>query len=221
MTINFDRVELDTSNPEPRCPCVLLLDTSGSMGGNPITELNAGLQVFKQSLCADDLTMLRVEVAVITFGGAVDIVQDFVTADQFQPPHLSVQGDTPMGSAINVALDHLDARKQNYQRSGLGYFRPWVFLITDGAPTDGDLWRTAAQRVHKEEAAKKVAFFAVGVEGADVNVLKQISQRQPVSLRGLNFREMFVWLSNSLIKVSHSEPDAEIPLQSPLGWGKV
>jgi uncharacterized protein YegL len=221
MAINFDRVELDTSNPEPRCPCVLLLDISGSMSGSPIEELNAGLQVFKQNLCADDLTMLRVEVAVVTFGGIVEIVQDFVTADQFHPPHLSVRGDTPMGSAINVALDHLDARKQGYQRNGLGYFRPWVFLITDGAPTDGDLWRTAAQRVHKEETAKKVAFFAVGVEGADMNVLKQICQRQPVSLRGLNFREMFAWLSNSLTKVSHSEPDAEIPLQSPLGWGKV
>jgi len=221
MAINFDRVELDTSNPEPRCPCVLLLDISSSMSGSPIEELNAGLQVFKQNLCADDLTMLRVEVAVVTFGGIVEIVQDFVTSYQFHPPHLSVRGDTPMGSAINVALDHLDARKQNYQRSGLGYFRPWVFLITDGAPTDGDLWRTAAQRVHKEETAKKVAFFAVGVEGADMNVLKQICQRQPVSLRGLNFREMFVWLSNSLTKVSHSEPDAEIPLQSPLGWGKI
>lgn len=221
MAINFDRVELDTSNPEPRCPCVLLLDTSSSMSGSPIEELNAGLQVFKQNLCADDLTMLRVEVAVVTFGGIVEIVQDFVTADQFHPPHLSVRGDTPMGSAINVALDHLDARKQNYQRSGLGYFRPWIFLITDGAPTDGDLWRTAAQRVRKEETAKKVAFFAVGVEGADMNVLKQISQRQPVSLQGLNFQEMFVWLSNSLTKVSHSEPNAEIPLQSPLGWGKV
>lgn len=221
MAINFDRVELDTSNPEPRCPCVLLLDTSSSMSGSPIEELNAGLQVFKQNLCADDLTMLRVEVAVVTFGGIVEIVQDFVTADQFHPPHLSVRGDTPMGSAINVALDHLDARKQNYQRSGLGYFRPWIFLITDGAPTDGDLWRTAAQRVHKEETAKKVAFFAVGVEGADMNVLKQISQRQPVNLQGLNFQEMFVWLSNSLTKVSHSEPNAEIPLQSPLGWGKV
>jgi len=221
MGINFDRVELDTSNPEPRCPCVLLLDTSSSMSGSPIEELNAGLQVFKQNLCADDLTMLRVEVAVVTFGGIVEIVQDFVTADQFHPPHLSVRGDTPMGSAINVALDHLDARKQNYQRSGLGYFRPWIFLITDGAPTDGDLWRTAAQRVRKEETAKKVAFFAVGVEGADMNVLKQISQRQPVNLQGLNFQEMFVWLSNSLTKVSHSEPNAEIPLQSPLGWGKV
>ena len=107
------------------------------------------------------------------------------------------------------------------RRPVLGYFRPWIFLITDGAPTDGDLWRTAAQRVHKEETAKKVAFFAVGVEGADMNVLKQISQRQPVSLQGLNFQEMFVWLSNSLTKVSHSEPNAEIPLQSPLGWGKV
>jgi uncharacterized protein YegL len=221
MAINFDRVELDTSNPEPRCPCVLLLDTSYSMDGSPIDELNTGLQVFKENLCADDLTMLRVEVAVVTFGGSVDIVQDFVTADQFQPPHLDVNGDTPMGSAINVALDHLDARKQGYQRSGLGYFRPWVFLITDGAPTDGDLWRTAAQRVQKEEAAKKVAFFAVGVADADMKMLAQISQRQPVSLQGLNFREMFVWLSNSLTKVSHSEPDAEIPLQSPLGWGKI
>lgn len=191
------------------------------MGGSPIDELNAGLQVFKKNLCADELTMLRVEVAVVTFGGSVEIVQDFVIADQFQPPHLGVSGDTPMGSAIHVALDHLDARKQGYQRSGLGYFRPWVFLITDGAPTDGSAWRTAAQRVQKEEAAKKVAFFAVGVAGADMKMLAQISQRQPVSLQGLNFREMFVWLSNSLTKVSHSEPDAEIPLQSPLGWGKI
>ncbi len=221
MTIDFDRVELDISNPEPRCPCVLLLDTSGSMDGSPIDELNAGLQVFKDNLCTDDLTMLRVEVAVVTFGGAVNIVQDFVTADQFQPPILSASGDTPMGSAINVALDHLDARKQGYKSNGLGYFRPWVFLITDGAPTDGDAWRKAAQRVQKEESAKKVAFFAVGVEGADMGVLRQISQRQPVSLKGLNFREMFLWLSSSLGKVSHSEPDAEIPLQSPLGWGKV
>lgn len=50
VTIDFDRVEFDDSNPEPRCPCVLLLDTSGSMNGSPISELNKGLQVFKDEL---------------------------------------------------------------------------------------------------------------------------------------------------------------------------
>jgi uncharacterized protein YegL len=221
MAIDFNRVELDTSNPEPRCPCILLLDTSGSMAGDPIQELNNGLQVFQTNLRGDDLTMLRVEVAVITFGGSVEIRQDFTTADQFQPPTLQATGDTPMGAAINVALDQLDARKKTYQNSGLSYFRPWVFMITDGAPTDGDAWRTAAQRIKQAEDSKGVAFFAVGVKGADMNILKQISVRQPLNLTGLNFREMFVWLSNSLSSVSHAEPDAEVPLQAPAGWGAV
>ena len=191
------------------------------MSGSPVNELNAGLRVFHDSLCKDDLTMLRVEVAVITFGGTVNILQDFITADQFQPPMLNVSGNTPMGSAINVALDQLEARKQSYQRSGLGYFRPWIFLITDGAPTDGNIWYSAAQRVRKTEDNKGVSFFAVGVEGANMDILKQVSPRQPLKLAGLNFRDMFIWLSNSLTRVSHSNPNVEVPLQSPLGWGKV
>ena len=50
-------------NPEPRCPCLLLLDTSGSMKGAPIEELNAGIQVFKDELSADPMASKRVEVA--------------------------------------------------------------------------------------------------------------------------------------------------------------
>lgn len=221
MAINFDRVELDTTNPESRCPCVLLLDTSGSMSGPPIKELNDGLQVFQTNLRNDDLAMMRVEVSVITFGGSVAIAQDFVTADQFEPTELDASGDTPMGSAINVALDQLESRKQAYRSAGFSYYRPWVFLITDGAPTDGDIWKSAAHRVHQAEAAKHVAFFAVGVEGANMDVLTKIATRQPLKLDGLNFREMFVWLSNSLTAVSHAEPDEEIPLQTPFGWGKA
>ncbi len=55
-------------NPEPRCPCLLLLDTSGSMSGAPIAELNAGIQAFKDELIADEIAIKRVEVAVVTFG---------------------------------------------------------------------------------------------------------------------------------------------------------
>ena len=76
-------------NPEPRCPCVLLLDTSGSMQGPPVAALNEGLRVFKNDLSKDPVASRRVEVAVVTFDSAVNVVQDFVTADQFQPPSLT------------------------------------------------------------------------------------------------------------------------------------
>src|SRR5580700_8959690 len=82
-------------NPEPRCPCLLLVDTSSSMAGRPIEELNAGLVAFKDELVADSLAAKRVEVAVVTFGPPLPVVH-FQSADTFQPPLLSASGDTPM-----------------------------------------------------------------------------------------------------------------------------
>src|ERR1051326_8776445 len=87
-------------NPEPRCPCVLLLDTSKSMTGQPITALNQGLQVFRDELLKDTLARQRVEIAIVTFGGVVQVIQNFVTVDNFPPPTLQAQGQTPMGTAI-------------------------------------------------------------------------------------------------------------------------
>ncbi|MCE5208483.1 MAG: VWA domain-containing protein [Chloroflexi bacterium] len=217
MTEEFAAVEF-ADNPEPRCPCVLLLDTSGSMSGKPIDELNAGVKAFQESLQKDQLAMLRVEVCIINFG-PVNLLQDFVSAGSFAAPTLTATGDTPMGAAINLALDKIDERKQTYKANGISYYRPWVFLITDGAPTDE--WQAAAQRVHDAESRKKVAFFAVGVENAPLNVLGQITPRTPLKLQGLSFREMFVWLSTSLTSVSRSMPGEEVPIQSPAGWASV
>ena len=109
--LRLDEVVEFAENPEPRCPCVLLLDTSGSMQGMSLDALNEGLRTFKDDLARNSLASRRVEVAVITFDCDVNVVQDFVTADQFDPPTLTAQGLTHVGAAINKALDEVQARK--------------------------------------------------------------------------------------------------------------
>lgn len=78
------------SNPEPRCPCILLLDVSGSMNGRPINELNAGLVTFRDELLADSLALKRVELGIVTFG-PVHVGQPFTSAANFFPPILFAQ----------------------------------------------------------------------------------------------------------------------------------
>ncbi len=209
-------------NPEPRCPCVLLLDTSASMTGTPIQALNDGLETFRDNLITDDLAKKRVEVAIISFDNQVKIVQDFITADQFENPVLTAQGQTFMGTAIHKALDMIAARKSEYRNNGITYYRPWVFLITDGEPQGESekVVKEAGDRIQQEEDNKHVAFFAVGVEGANMDKLGEIVQRTPLKLRGLDFREMFIWLSASMQQVSHSKVDEQVALPPP-GWGAV
>jgi uncharacterized protein YegL len=209
-------------NAEPRCPCLLLLDTSTSMRGRPIAELNEGLQTFKTELLADPMATQRVEIGIVTFG-PVRVQAQFQGAELFSPPVLEANGDTPLGAAIDQGLDLLEARKRAYKEAGVAYYRPWVFLITDGAPTDA--WRSAATRIREGDSRQRKAFsfFAVGVEGADMQTLTAVCSpdRPPLKLRGLSFRELFTWLSSSLGGVAKSQPGQLVALPAPTGWASV
>jgi uncharacterized protein YegL len=244
--VGFEASEF-ADNPEPRVPCVLLLDTSGSMaevvadagqdtgeivqqdgktyravsgGTTRIDLLNQGLITLRDTLGADSLASKRAEIAIVTFGGTVTTIQDFVTAEHFQPPHLKASGGTPMGEAILLGLEMIAQRKSTYRANGISYYRPWLFLITDGGPNPNDPWQTAAVQVKQGEASKSFAFFTVGVEGANFDVLALIATRAPVKLKGLNFRDLFLWLSQSMQAVSQSSTDEKVNLPPP-GWAEI
>jgi uncharacterized protein YegL len=132
---------------------------------------------------------------------------------------LQSTGDTPMGAAIEQSIAMIRTRKDTYRANGIMYYRPWIFLITDGAPTDP--WKNAADLVKQGEASKQFAFYSVGVQGANIQVLSQISAREPLMLSGLKFSNLFQWLSSSQQAVSRSTPGDEVQLQNPCapnGW---
>jgi uncharacterized protein YegL len=116
----------------------------------------------------------------------------------------------------------VQARKGTYRQNGVAYYRPWIFMITDGEPQGEaeSAIQQATARLKADEANKRVAFFAVGVENANMQRLAEIVVRTPVKLVGLNFVEMFVWLSKSMEAVSQSRTDEQIALPPP-GWASV
>lgn len=225
LTPAFIDVEF-ADNAEPRGPAILIVDTSSSMSGKKIEALNRGLEQFASELAADNLARKRVDVAVVSFGGTVKTVCDFTNAESFLAPTLQANGGTPMGEAVVRAVTMLEQRKMQYRAAGIAYYRPWLFLITDGEPTDdgSHYWQDAIALIHEGEKKGKLSFFGVGVEEANMKRLNLLCppKRPAMKLRGLCFRELFSWLSSSLKAVSSSTPGtASLTLPSSAGWSSI
>ena len=183
---------------ERHVACVLCVDVSGSMSGDPIRELNEGLLQFGNALQAD----------------AMAVITSMTPASQYQAPTLSAGGMTAMNAAIDLGLDIIEDRKSTYKTAGISYYRPWLFVLTDGYPTDKGDEAKVKTRLQDYIRNKKVVYMPMGIgAGADKAVLQsyypdEYDQSKKIVLQATqnHFKDAFQWLSASIGVVSNSNP---------------
>jgi uncharacterized protein YegL len=217
MAGNDIRYEGETpSNYEQKCPLVLVLDVSYSMNGTAIDELNTGLKAFQEDIKKDTVASSRLDVAIVTFGSNIDIIQDFALIDEFDMPHLTTNGTTRMVDGIDKGIEILNARKNWYKNTGQTYYRPYIVLMTDGYPDSGQDIDDLSMEIDSLTEEKHLNFWAFGVEGADMDLLKNIGHQTSLiqKLKGMEFVKFFQWLSSSMETVSNSK-EGEIIDVSP------
>jgi uncharacterized protein YegL len=219
-----------SGNPNQRTPCVLVLDASASMteevggGKTKMDELNMGVAELEKALRDDDVALSRVQLAIVSVGGPsydADVMMDWTDVVNFSAFPIEPGGNTPLGKGLKIALDLVEEGKENLKANGISYTRPWIIVISDGEPTDIDVWDEAVQDCLAAEAEKKVEIFSIGVQDANMQMLGQFTSKPPLKVNGLKFKELFTWLSSSLSAASRSRPGDKVQLTSTDPWRDV
>jgi uncharacterized protein YegL len=206
------------SNPTTRLPICLCLDISGSMGGNPIRELHKGVEYFYKAIKSDEIARYSVELAIVTYGNNANLILDFANIDRQKIPNLIAGGHDVMGAGVNLSLDLLERRKQEYSSKGVDYYQPWLVLMGDGGSTDNI--QLAVSRVKELKKSKKLTLFSVAIgDYADKNILRQFSTMNNNMVLKVKspeyFKEFFEWLSQSVLVASQSVPGDKPTLPNP------
>lgn len=214
--LNIRKKEL-ISNPAARVAVCLVLDTSGSMSGAPIDELNKGVKLFIDAIKNDDIAKYAAEVAIVTFGGDVEVYSDFQNIENFSFRDFYASGGTPMEEAVLQALDLLETRKKEYVDAGVDYYQPWMVIMSDGQPDYPP--NQSSQMTYDMASKRKLSCFQLGIgDQADMQTLAKFSPRKPLRLKGLNFEGFFEWLSKSIQAVSQSRVGDEVKLPPVDDW---
>lgn len=196
----------------------LLLDTSASMEGKPINSLNNELNNLIQQLQSDSHADV-IDISIVTFGTSVNVIMPFTPASSIDHRfELSPSGLTSMGQGLLKAAEITNERRRQYYNIGVPAFKPWIFMITDGEPTDPDnIMQLAKQELITLQQSGKLKLFVLGVEGYNLEKIRELVYYDGciLELEGFDFKEIIDWVAKSVAIVSHSSP-GENPSSDPL-----
>jgi uncharacterized protein YegL len=164
-------------NKDQKCPVVLLLDTSGSMEGMPIDEINKALIQIKEDILNDTILSNRLEVGIVAFDDDARVERpiDLISPDT-DLPILNIGGLTNLVAGMNKAIELVTERKNFYKSNGEQYYRPFIVLFTDGAPTNTpEEIEQLDQTIQQLSDEKRFIFLPFGVDGADMQLLAKLA----------------------------------------------
>jgi uncharacterized protein YegL len=222
---------LDTA---PKCPLVLLLDTSSSMGQvkdngkKGIDLLNEGLKHFQSVLLADKIASKRFEIAVVSFNSEIKLITPFTKAKNFEAPVLEADEFTHMGEAIEYGWEIAKNKISEYQNNRTPCYHPIIFMITDGSPqysNDSDDITKARQKtieiasiIEDLDSKSRLTFFTIGIESADYDFLQRITPASRKNenferlqkLKQTDFKDLFSWVTVTAMGFTNSitNPDS-------------
>lgn len=179
-----------------RLPVYLLLDTSGSMSGEPIEAVKNGVQVMISSLRQNPQAIETAFISVITFDSVANQLVPLTDLASFQMVDIKASGTTSLGEALKLVANKIDNEVAKTTTEQKGDWKPLVFIMTDGIPTDD--WQSGLNEFKKRKTAFTVA-CAAG-RGADANILKQITENV-VSLDtadSSSISKFFAWVTASI-----------------------
>lgn len=199
-----------------RLPVYLLLDCSGSMSGEPIESVRQGIKALLSDLRSDPLSIETAYLSVITFNSSAEQMCPLTELMAFKEPHLSASGTTALGEALTVLEEAIDREVKKSTPTQKGDWKPLIFLMTDGMPTDS--WEKPAERIKQKRPGNIIA-CAAGPD-ADSSILKHITEIVVLlnNLQPETLREYFRWVSSSIKVTSVSvaqKADAPINLPPP------
>ena len=178
-----------------KLPVYLLLDVSGSMSGEPIQAVQNGVQLLQSTLRRDPYALESAFVSVITFESDVQQIVPLTEIAKFKAPTLTAGGGTSLGEALKVVTECAEREVSKTTAQQKGDWKPLVFIMTDGCPTDN-----VNDGLSKFKAYKWGTVVACAVEGADERVLTQITENvvKLASSDSNSFAAFFKWVSASI-----------------------
>lgn len=199
-----------------RLPVYLLLDTSGSMYGEPIEAVKNGVQTLISTLRSDPYALETAYLSIITFNSTAQQITPLTELAAIQQPNIDARGCTVLGGALELLAKKVDSEITKTTAEVKGDWRPLVFLMTDGEPTDSI---TKGLEEFKKRKFGMVVACAAG-QGANVNTLKQITENvvQLDTADSATIKAFFKWVSASISTSSKSvvETSAEATTMSEL-----
>ncbi|WP_333665559.1 VWA domain-containing protein [Acinetobacter guillouiae] len=189
-----------------RLPVYILLDTSGSMRGEPIHSVNVGLQSMLSALRQDPYALESVYLSVITFDIEAKVYLPLTPLDQVQIPDLDVPnvGATFMGAALELLAQEVQQNVQKSSNDVKGDWRPLLFLMTDGSPSDVYAYQQIVPTIIQLNFATIVA-CAAGPKAKTESLLQLTDQVVVLDTMDSNsFASFFKWVSASVVAGSSS-----------------